>query len=73
MTPNLRKYVQKNVILTLQYICTYPYVSFNQASQKLAVLTINHVYIYCLRTSTKWRTINLKEDKKDKKKEEKSK
>jgi hypothetical protein len=61
MTPNLRKYVQKNVISTLQYMCTYKNVSFNQSSQKLSVQTANHIYIYCLRTSTKWRTIPLKD------------
>ncbi len=61
MTPHLRKYVQKNVLNTLQYLCSYKCVSFNQPSQKLAVKTHNNLYIYCLRTSTKWRTISLKE------------
>lgn len=63
MTPNLRKYVQKNALTTLQYLCTYSNVSFNQPSQRLSVKTQNHLYIYCLRTSTKWRTINLKEER----------
>ena len=59
MTPNLRKYVQKNVISTLQLMCTYKSVSFNQTSQRLSIKSNNHLYIYCLRTSTKWRTISL--------------
>jgi hypothetical protein len=63
MTPHLRKYVQKNALATLQFLCTYSNVSFNQPSQRLSVKTSNHLYIYCLRTSTKWRTINLKEEK----------
>ena len=63
MTPQLRKFVQKNALSTLQLLCTYNNISFNQPSQKLSVKTQNHLYIYCLRTSTKWRTINLKEEK----------
>jgi len=63
MTPHLRKYVQKNALNTLQFLCTYSNVSFNQPSQRLSVKTQNHIYIYCLRTSTKWRTINIKEEK----------
>ena len=61
MTPQLRKYVQKNALTTLQLLCTYSNVSFNQPSQRLSVKTQNHLYIYCLRTSTKWRTINIKD------------
>ena len=60
MTPHLRKYVQKNALTTLQFLCTYNNVSFNQPSQRLSVKTQNQLYIYCPRTSTKWRTINLK-------------
>jgi hypothetical protein len=63
MTPQLRKYVQKSALTTLQLLCTYSNVSFNQPSQKLSVKTTNHLYIYCLRTSTKWRTINLRDEK----------
>lgn len=63
MTPQLRKFVQKNALTTLQLLCTYSNVSFNQPSQKLSVKTSNHLYIYCLRTSTKWRTINLRDEK----------
>ena len=63
MTPQLRKYVQKNALTTLQLLCTYSCVSFNQPSQKLSVKTHNHLYIYCLRTSTKWRTINLRDER----------
>jgi len=62
MTPNLRKYVQKNVISTLQLMCTYKSVSFNQPSQRLSIKSNNHLYIYCLRTSTKWRTISLNKE-----------
>ena len=62
MTPNLRKYVQRNALSTLQLLCSsYSNVSFNQPSQKLSVKTPHHLYIYCLRTSTIWRTINLKD------------
>lgn len=64
MTPNLRKFVQKSALNTLQLMCTYDTISFNQPSQKLSVKTHNHLYIYCLRTSTKWRTINIKDEKK---------
>ena len=63
MTPHLRKYVQKNALTTLQFLCSYSNVSFNQPSQRLSVKTHNHLYIYCLRTSTKWRTINIKEER----------
>lgn len=62
MNPQLRKFVQRNALSTLQLLCTYPNVSFNQPSQKLSLKTHNHLYIYCLRTSTKWRTINLKDE-----------
>ena len=47
MTPHLRKYVQKNALTTLQFLCTYSNVSFNQPSQRLSVKTNNHLYIYC--------------------------
>ena len=40
-------------------MCTYKNISFNQPSQKLALVTDNHIYIYDLRTATKWRTIDL--------------
>lgn len=64
MTPNLRKYVQKSALNALQLMClSYPTISFNQPSQKLSIKTQNHLYIYCLRTSTKWRTISLKDEK----------
>ena len=58
-TPQLRKYVQKNVTQTLHLMCSYKNISFNQPSQKLALVTDNHVFIYDLRTATKWRTIGL--------------
>lgn len=64
MTPNLRKYVQKSALNALQLMClSYQTISFNQPSQKLSIKTQNHLYIYCLRTSTKWRTISLKDEK----------
>jgi WD40 repeat protein len=40
-------------------MCSYNNISFNQPSQKLALVTDNHVYIYDLRTATKWRTIDF--------------
>lgn len=63
MTPQLRKHVQKNVLATLQLMCSYENISFNQPSQKLSLRTDSNIYIYCLRTSTKWRTISLKDEK----------
>lgn len=40
-------------------MCTYKTISFNQPSQKIALLSSNHIYIYDLRTATKWRTIDI--------------
>lgn len=65
MTPQLRKYVQKNVLATLQLMCSYENISFNHPSQKLSLKTDTNIYIYCLRTSTKWRTISLRDEKKE--------
>ena len=62
MSPQLRKYVQKNVLATLQIMCSYETISFNHTSQKLSLRTDSNIYIYCLRTSTKWRTITVKEE-----------
>lgn len=58
-TPQLRKYVQKNVTQTLYFLCTYRNISFNQPSQKISLLSANHIFIYDLRTATKWRTIDI--------------
>ncbi len=58
-TPQLRKFVQNNVTQTLYHLCTYKNISFNQPSQKIALLSTNHVFIYDLRTATKWRTFDI--------------
>jgi hypothetical protein len=58
-TPQLRKHVQKNVTQTLYFLCNYKNISFNQPSQKIALLSVNHLFIYDLRTATKWRTIDI--------------
>ena len=70
MTPQLRKHVQKNVLATLQLMCSYETISFNHPSQKLSLKTDTNIYIYCLRTSTKWRTISLRDERKTEKMEE---